>query len=348
MALQSLRIAVVGAGIYGSAAAVRLSQEGHTVSLYDPLGVLRAASSINQCRVHAGYHYPRSPETIAELLEAREEFLHSFAPAIVRGTFSYYAIPRSGSRTSVHEYEQIMSGHGLPLRSCRPAWLNFSYIDRCYEVEEQLYDPDALRRLVEARLAERGVPVHLRPFSDELRGEFDRVVYATYGMGPSLGVFDIAKYQVAEKVLIDLPDPLRQVSLVIVDGPFTAFDPYGETQRSLFGSALHTNHWSTDDAREAVPESYARLLNRRDFDPVPFTHFDAMVEDCSLAVPAARAAKYLGSRFTMRVVEDHPASDRRVLYWKRDERRDLHVFSGKVVSALKAARIVCELIAADG
>ena len=78
------KIAIAGAGIYGATAAIRLAERGHQVSLYDPLGVMCAASAINQYRVHSGYHYPRSPETIMETLEARREFVQAFAPAIVR------------------------------------------------------------------------------------------------------------------------------------------------------------------------------------------------------------------------------------------------------------------------
>src|SRR2546430_7068992 len=44
----------------------RLAELGHDVRLFDPLGILRAASAINQYRVHAGYHYPRSLERSEE------------------------------------------------------------------------------------------------------------------------------------------------------------------------------------------------------------------------------------------------------------------------------------------
>src|SRR5271167_3986992 len=103
------KIAVAGAGIYGATAAIRLAEQGHQVQLFDPLGVMRAASAINQYRVHAGYHYPRSPETIRETLEARAEFIQAFSPAIVRNSSHYYAIPKRDSRTPPDLYEKIMA-----------------------------------------------------------------------------------------------------------------------------------------------------------------------------------------------------------------------------------------------
>lgn len=339
------KIAVAGAGIYGATAAIRLAEQGHQVQLFDPLGVLRAASAINQYRVHAGYHYPRSAETILEIAEARAEFSQAFAPAIVRNSRHYYAIPKEHSLTPPDAYENVMSGHGLPLKPCEPIWMNFDFIERCYEVDENIYDPDVLRDLIEDRLRNHGIDLQQREFRPEMREDYDFVVWATYGLGPSRGLFKAAKYQVAEKMLIELPQALQGVALVVVDGPFTAFDPYGNSPRSLFGSAKNTNHWTTTNPNDAIPKPYAGILNRPKFEPVPFTRFEAMRADCCLTVPAAKDAVYIGSRFTIRVVEDNPEHDRRVLYVREGAPGEIHIFSGKVVSAVKAARLVCEMVA---
>jgi hypothetical protein len=339
------KIAIAGAGIYGATAAIRLAERGHRVTVFDPLGVMRAASAINQYRVHSGYHYPRSPETITETLEARREFIEAFAPAIVQNSRHYYAIPREGSRTRPQEFEQIMRSHGLPLHACRPNWINFEHIDRCYEVEENIYDPDLLRSVIESRLAGLGIKFEQIVFLREMRGNYDFVVWATYGLGPSRDIFKIAKVQVAEKILITVPAELQGIALVVVDGPFTAFDPYGSSRQSLFGSAKHTNHWTSSHPEEPIPEKYLRVLNQSEFTPSANTRFEAMRQDCCLAVPASKNAKYIGSRFTLRVVEDNPEHDRRILYVRDGLPGELHIFSGKVVSTVKAARIVCEKIA---
>jgi FAD dependent oxidoreductase len=341
------RIAVVGAGIYGAYSAIRLAECGHRVDLFDPLGVLRATSDINQFRIHSGYHYPRSAETVAEIREARAEFLAEFCPAVVGDTKHYYAIPKEGSLTGADAYEEIMGQHGLALRRCRAEWMDFGFIDRCYEVDESLYDPQVLRSLLEQRICGLHIRFRQELYRAALRDDYDFVIYATYGTGPSRGMFPVAKYQVVEKILIELPKPLRGVALIVVDGPFTAFDPYGNSQRSQFGSAKNTNHWTTRDPDEAVPEPYAAVLNRPTFECVSFTRFEAMRKDAQLAVPLASEAVYLGSRFTIRVVEDNPEEDRRILYLHEEPQREIHIFSGKVVSAVKAARLICERIARD-
>ena len=219
-----MKIAIAGAGIYGTTTAIRLAEHGHEVDLFDPLGIMRAASAINQYRVHAGYHYPRSAETIGEIREARSEFIEAFRAAIVRNSRHYYAIPKQHSRTAPGEYEQLMAQHGLRLKTCRPDWLDYRFIETCYEVDEEIYDPDVLRRLVSERAESTGVRFEQQAFRREMRDGYDFVVWATYGMAQSRGIFPLAKYQVAEKVLIELPAELRGIALVVVDGPFTAFE----------------------------------------------------------------------------------------------------------------------------
>ena len=342
---MSAKIAVAGAGIYGANIAIRLAEQGHSVCLFDPLGILQATSVINQYRIHSGYHYPRSPETISEALEARAEFMEAFFHAIVRNSLHYYAIPHQGSQTPPDLFERVMAQYNLFCRSCRPEWMNFNFIDRCYEVDEQIYDPDLLRDLVTSRIESLHIPFEQRAFTPEMRPDYDFVIWATYGLGPSRGLFKIAKYQVAEKILIELPQELRHISLVVVDGPFTAFDPYGSSERSLFGSAKNTNHWTTTDPDESIPEPYAALINGPRFEPIAFSRFEAMRADSALAVPASKDAVYIGSRFSIRVVENNPASDRRTLYVQETAPGELHIFSGKVVGAVKAARLVCDRVA---
>ena len=118
--MHKSKVAIAGAGIYGATTAIRLAEQGHDVHLFDPLGVLNAASGINQFRIHSGYHYPRSPETIEETMGARQEFLDTFAPAIVRNSRHYYAIPHEGSQTPPELFEEVMHKYNFRLR-CLPS-----------------------------------------------------------------------------------------------------------------------------------------------------------------------------------------------------------------------------------
>ena len=342
------KVAVAGAGIYGATVAASLAEQGHSVDLFDPLGILGAASSINQHRVHAGYHYPRSPETIEEIIEARNEFHRVFQPAIVAKGANFYAIPHEGSRTLPDVYEDVMDRHGLPLTPSRPSWVNFKYIHKCYQVDENIYDSDILRSILAEKIRTLKIRFHRSLFLPKMRCEYDFVIWAVYGLVQNSHLFKNTKFQIAEKALIQLPPSLRGICLVVIDGPFTAFDLYGNSQLSLFGSAKHTNHWSTTDADAAIPEQYAKVLNGCGYVPVAFSNFELMRRECSLSVPAAEDALYRGSRFTLRVVEDDPEGDRRTLKLAESSPGEFHIFSGKVVGSIKAARLICERIAGSG
>jgi len=60
---------VLGAGIYGCMAALELAAAGFSVDLFERRqDILLGATQANQGRLHLGYHYPRSPATVAQPL----------------------------------------------------------------------------------------------------------------------------------------------------------------------------------------------------------------------------------------------------------------------------------------
>ncbi len=55
---------VIGGGLFGSYAALYAAQLGYSVCLVEREDALfKKASVVNQARLHAGYHYPRSVAT---------------------------------------------------------------------------------------------------------------------------------------------------------------------------------------------------------------------------------------------------------------------------------------------
>src|SRR5437667_12349424 len=108
------RIAVIGAGIFGCAAAMELGKAGYHVKLVDRHpSLLMGTSKNNTNRVHMGFHYPRDLSTAIECRDSFERFTTAFPGAILDDFPNLYCIAANGSRTSVDEYLRFCSRAGL-------------------------------------------------------------------------------------------------------------------------------------------------------------------------------------------------------------------------------------------
>src|SRR3989344_3220224 len=100
-----MKIAVIGAGIFGSTVAINLAQHGFEVNLYEKnQDILSAASGINQYRLHRGYHYPRSKETALSSKYSAKSFVEEYGEAVIEQNEHYYVIAKTGSKVSAEEF----------------------------------------------------------------------------------------------------------------------------------------------------------------------------------------------------------------------------------------------------
>ena len=80
---------VVGAGVFGLSSALALTNYGFQVDVKEKSdNILNGASSINQYRLHKGYHYPRSKETAQECLDGLKTFKRKYGDCVVNGDIS--------------------------------------------------------------------------------------------------------------------------------------------------------------------------------------------------------------------------------------------------------------------
>ena len=62
-----MNVAIIGAGWYGCHIGLYLKQQGHDIKIFEKNSdIFLGSSGSNQFRLHTGYHYPRSSETISE------------------------------------------------------------------------------------------------------------------------------------------------------------------------------------------------------------------------------------------------------------------------------------------
>jgi len=99
-----MKICIVGAGWYGCHTANYLRSKGVEVDILDKETTLFAgASSKNQNRLHLGYHYPRSEETIRECQAGFTRFNQQYGEYVHEFSKNYYLI-HDHSKTSLDDY----------------------------------------------------------------------------------------------------------------------------------------------------------------------------------------------------------------------------------------------------
>ena len=153
------KCAVVGGGIYGVTVATKLKVSGYDVDLYEKHSdLLTGASGINQYRLHRGYHYPRSFDTIESCKVNEDSFIKYYNQSIVNGDIEhYYAIASEESLTTPKRYLTVLDKAGLEWEIVD----SFSNCNLTVKVDEKLYDPNILRTISKERLDANGINVWL-------------------------------------------------------------------------------------------------------------------------------------------------------------------------------------------
>ena len=153
-----MRVAVCGGGLFGCTAAIHLARAGHEVHLYERTpALMQAASSVNQLRLHRGYHYPRSPETGRECRAGNASFFAEYRDAVItperrKHGGQYYAIAKEGSRTSAWDYISFLERESLPYRKAEAPFVNKESVSLLVEVMESSLDLHLLKYVVVAKM----------------------------------------------------------------------------------------------------------------------------------------------------------------------------------------------------
>ena len=157
------KVAIVGGGVFGVTAAVRLARAGFGVDLFEKeKDILMAASGINQFRLHRGYHYPRSAETIRDCMRAEASFVKEYGSVVISGDDHHYCIAKEGSLIHHNDFVKVCSDFGLGYVEARPAIVNHEKIGISVKGHESRIDPDKLRKLCWRKLKSAGVNIKLK------------------------------------------------------------------------------------------------------------------------------------------------------------------------------------------
>ena len=343
----SPNIGIVGGGIFGTTIAIEFASQGYNVVLHERhKGILEEASSINQYRVHEGYHYPRSVDTALECKSSSSSFIRYYRQSMVHnaiGIKHYYAIASQFSKTTSEQYISFMKEIDLPYKKVKP----MHGADLMVEVDESIFDPARLLSVVKRRLIGAGVDLRLgRTATEDVLKDFDFTIIATYA---NLNELSKTKreyqYELCEKPVVKLPDAYRKKSIVIMDGPFMCIDPLGDSDMHVMGNVVHAIHHSNLGYKPIIPNGYANLINKGVIKNPSITNINKFTETAKEFFPNIEEAQHIGSMFTIRtVLPGRDTDDARptTVEWTANNR--ISVFSGKICTSVKTAKIVMDYI----
>ncbi|MBI2670130.1 MAG: FAD-dependent oxidoreductase [Candidatus Yanofskybacteria bacterium] len=340
---KKAKIAVVGGGIFGVTAAVHMARAGFNVDLFEKeKDILQAASGINQFRLHRGYHYPRSAETMRDCLRAERSFLKEYGGATIDNEEHYYCIAKQGSLVSANEYKNVCRKIGLEYVMAKPNLVNHDKLELSARGEEKRIDPTALRKICWQKLKKAKVNVRLGEIANQNKlKKYNFAVIATYAsINELLPQTQRKNYQfeLCEKPVVRLPREFNRKCLVVMDGPFMCVDPLGKTGMFLLGNVVHAIHQTNIGKKPEFDKKFKPLLNRGIVSNPSVTNFKKFIESGSEFIPGLVKATHVGSMFTFRTVLPHKEkTDERPTVVSKIDDKTVSIFSGKIGNCVEAA-----------
>ena len=327
---------VVGGGIFGTTSAVALAHDGYQVELHEELDdIMRAASDINQYRLHKGYHYPRSKETAQECLDGLKTFKRKYEDCVVNGNIEhYYAISSEDSFISPDEYTTFLDEMGLSYEKVE----SLPNTDIMIKADEELFDNWQLYESVREKLWSGGVEVlkNKTTTKDDFKG-FDVVVVATYAkLNDLLDNKREYQFEVCEKPVVRLPRKYEGKSIVIMDGPFMCLDPYGDNH--VLGNVVHAIHETNVGEKPIVSEELKPYLNKGVISKPKITNIDKFIETGKRFFKDFEKLRHIGSMYTIRtVLKNREQDDARPTLVNHEGNNVYSLFSGKIDTCVDAA-----------
>lgn len=318
---------VIGGGFFGCSVALHLRGYVEKVLVLEKEAeLLQRASYVNQARVHAGYHYPRSILTALRSRMNFPRFIEQYRECVDETTDHYYAVCKGAamSKVTAAQYRAFCDRIGAPIE---PAPLevrhlfNDEMIDDVFIVKEQVFDAARLRARMATDLGARGVEVRYGADVIKVRASDERGMQVAVRNGDGVEsctaryVFNCAysqvnrvlaaaglpalplKHELAEIALVEVPERLRGLAITIMDGPFLSTMPFPPRGVHSLTHVRYTPHcaWKDNGTSHVDPDRLLRAGRLR-------TSYIHMIKDAQRFLPCMEDCRYVDSMWEIKTV----------------------------------------------
>jgi len=353
---------IIGAGIYGLYAAIESGKQGKRVLVLeaDEAPFMRA-TFVNQARVHMGYHYPRSYSTAIKSARYFNRFCRDYADCINGEFDQVYATSAAYSWTNAAEFRRFCKAADIRCDDLpTERFFNPGMCDGAFMTTEYTFDAMLLRDKMfsEARSFDNvefrflstvtGIRKSEKSYIVEAAGEEFETAFllnATYaGSNQILRMLDIPplpiKYELCEIILCEVAEPLKNIGITVMDGPFFSIMPFGKTGLHSLTSVTFTPHVTCYDplpsfeCQKGNPACTPHQLQNCDFCPAkPASAYPYMGQLARKYLREEYGFTYLRSHFSMKpILKASEIDDSRptLVRTLTEEPTLISVFSGKI------------------
>jgi hypothetical protein len=358
---EKKKIAVIGGGIFGANCAIELSPRYDVTIFERNPQILSEASYINQYRVHSGYHYPRSQETVDDIRASVPDFEERYSSAIITEFPTYYTIAKKGSKTSPEDYLRFCDRNNLPYTIETPSkeLIDTTKISLSIKTYESIYNYEKVKSRTEDLLRKKNIKV--RKSSEVLdakilsngkkalsfskagklhKEEFDYVINATYAYHNNFCSWlgfprKPIRIDLVEALWIKLDIP--KISLAVMDGPFTNIVPM--SKEGMFTLV----HIKESVLRRFVPKD--GLVPEDIFSKNIKSKKEKIISESMNWFPILKSAKVVERHLVLRGVEaNREYDDARISGITEHGFGCYSILGGKVINAVSTAKKIANTI----
>jgi len=228
-----MKIGIIGGGWYGCHLAIALIEIGIDVTIFEKGNTLFSGSSgFNIGRVHQGYHYPRSSETIREIQENFKLFEEKYSDFLFSCELNTYGISSNNSKTSWENYIKTLYNHNLPTDFVDFRSLDLVNLEGVLNTKEKFINTSLIKKHFEEKL-NIVTKFNVEIFADEIEKNrinnksFDWIINCTSNELKSDFISNEFIQQNCVYILKRKKKPIWD-SLTIMDGAFFSITPISQ------------------------------------------------------------------------------------------------------------------------
>lgn len=256
-----MKIAIVGGGWTGCHLALQLKELGVQVQLFEAEERLfTGASGNNQCRLHLGFHYPRTYWTIQDMVDSYGRFRALYTPFAKTVKKNLYAVASSNSVLDFQTFQSIMRSHKIVFQEESPDNLGLSNVDGVVSCDEMAIDNAAAASFFQRELSS---VLHLKSkfdFSSPKSREYDWVINCTYNMSAPFQLGDF-RYEVCT-LFSYTSEAFQGTALTVMDGPFASIYPLPGMQNGFTLSGVRETALSAHDTPEKARVALSNVTEK--------------------------------------------------------------------------------------